>query len=523
MVEKQVQDVGNDVEDVIEKIIINWTKYFVKGVEQLPGEIDNKTLNELVITNAELISEINIVNSDGIIIYSSDPNFVGFDMKESEKTAEFMCLLQGQDYYEQDIRPNILTNEEMWYVGMAIPSNNSFVQVGISKENYENLFKMSIRETAKNYNIGVSGGIIVCDKEYNVIACTEDEYIGLSLDNKDILPASVGEKTSVEAKVFGKNSYVVAENRGDYYVIGAYPTEEMSSITTMNTVLNVLTFLIILLGAILIFTGLYNKYVIKNLDRVNESLKKITSGDLDERVEGYDTIEFNVLSDGINKTVDRLKDMISEADERVKMELEMARNIQQMSLPECIDVYRNNSRFSLYAYMETAKIVGGDFYDFYMVSQDILVATMADVSDKGIPAAMFMMRAKTLMKSLAGEGLSVEEMATQANKALWENNDGNMFVTAWIGFINVETGLVKYVHAGHTCPVVFRNADSYFVKKEREMLMGSIDDLEYHEQEFTLQSGDCLFLYTDGVIEAEDVEGNFYGKERLLTELDGMN
>ena len=122
-----------------------------------------------------------------------------------------------------------------------------------------------------------------------------------------------------------------------------------------------------------------------------------------------------------------------------------------------------------------------------------------------------------MLKRLAEEGRSVEDMASAANSELWENNEGSMFVTVWIGFIDLDTGKVQYVHAGHTCPVVFGIDEPVFVKQKRELMMGAMPEVNYHGQEFTLRPGESLFLYTDGVTEAEGAGDELYGNDRLLS------
>nr|MCR5746788.1 serine/threonine-protein phosphatase [Lachnospiraceae bacterium] len=163
----------------------------------------------------------------------------------------------------------------------------------------------------------------------------------------------------------------------------------------------------------------------------------------------------------------------------------------------------------------TAKKVGGDFYDYYMLSENRLAFIIADVSDKGIPAALFMMKAKTVIKALAVTGMEVNDVMKQANDALVNNNEVGMFVTVWIGFLELDTGLVKYVHAGHTCPFLIRDGSVIKIKQKRNFIVGSRTGIDYLMQEFQLLPNDTLFLYTDGVTEAFDSNSEEYGDERL--------
>ena len=148
------------------------------------------------------------------------------------------------------------------------------------------------------------------------------------------------------------------------------------------------------------------------------------------------------MSDVINSTVDTLKRYISDAEARIDAELAFAKAIQHSALPSVFPPFPNRTEIEIWASMDTAKEVGGDFYDFYFVDEDHLAFLIADVSGKGIPAAMFMMTAKTLLKSYAESGMNVSEVLTQANNKLCEGNDAGMFVTVWMGYLNTKTGEV---------------------------------------------------------------------------------
>ena len=179
---------------------------------------------------------------------------------------------------------------------------------------------------------------------------------------------------------------------------------------------------------------LVKRLVINDVYRVNEDLQKITSGNLDVQLNERTTPEFEMLSDGINKTVQSLKQAISTAAGRIDAELEFARAIQCSSLPSVFPAYPEREDFDIFAVMRAAKVVGGDFYDFYLRDKNQLVIVVADVADKGIGAALFMMTAKTLIKSLAESGLSPAEIFTQANRRISTHNDQDIFLTAFLGY-----------------------------------------------------------------------------------------
>lgn len=268
--------------------------------------------------------------------------------------------------------------------------------------------------------------------------------------------------------------------------------------------------------ALILIYFLIKKLVVNNIRKVNDSLAEITGGNLDVTVDVRTNEEFASLSDDINSTVVTLKKYIAEAAARIDKELEFAKSIQHSLLPSVFPPYPNREDFDIFARMDTAKEVGGDFYDFYLTGHNELVFLIADVSGKGIPAAMFMMRAKTLIKSYAETGMSVEEVFTKANEKLCESNDAEMFVTAWIGKIDLVTGLVSFANAGHNPPLVKHSDGGYeYLKSRAGFVLAGMDTIRYRKNELQLSPGDTLFLYTDGVTEATDLHNGLYGDDRL--------
>ena len=229
-----------------------------------------------------------------------------------------------------------------------------------------------------------------------------------------------------------------------------------------------------------------------------------------------DTYEFDTLSTDINETVDKLKGYIAEAAARIDADLAIAKAIQTSVLPSVFPPYPDRKEFELFASMHAAKEVGGDFYDFFLLGEDTLGFLIADVSGKSIPGAMFMMTGRTIIKSLAESGLSPAEVFTVANEKLCEGNDAELFITAWMGYLDLKTGLVRVANAGHNPPVLVRDGKAEFVNLKPGFVLAGMDGMIYKEQTLQLQKGDVLYLYTDGVTEAIDSGENQYGEERLL-------
>lgn len=229
---------------------------------------------------------------------------------------------------------------------------------------------------------------------------------------------------------------------------------------------------------------------------------------------------FCVIIRNINATNAAIeaKDLAAEmarAEARIEADLSIAKSIQTSALPRMFPPFPDKTEFELFASMNAAKEVGGDFYDFYLLNDSTLGFLIADVSGKSIPGAMFMMTAKTVIKSLAESGLSPAQVFTQANNKLCEGNEAEMFVTAWLGYLDLKTGLVNAANAGHNPPVLIHNGKAEYLKLRPGFVLAGMEGIKYKEQEIRLEKGDMLYLYTDGVTEAMNNSEDLYGEERL--------
>lgn len=202
--------------------------------------------------------------------------------------------------------------------------------------------------------------------------------------------------------------------------------------------------------------------------------------------------------------------------ERISTELNLASNIQANMLPNIFPAFPERNDFDIYATMTPAKEVGGDFYDFFMVDDNHLALVMADVSGKGIPAAMFMVIAKTLIKDHAQLGLSPAEVFTRCNNILCEGNEAGLFVTAWMGILDLTSGNLVYANAGHNPPVMMIDGQTSYLKTNPGFVLAGLEGFKYKEFEMKLSRGDKLFLYTDGATEATNLNDELYGEDRLL-------
>ena len=212
--------------------------------------------------------------------------------------------------------------------------------------------------------------------------------------------------------------------------------------------------------------------------------------------------------------IERQREMTVERS-RLKTELEVATTIQRSLLPRVSETYPGRAEIGLAASMDPAKEVGGDFYDVFFVDKDRLAFVIADVSGKGIPAALFMATSKTTLQNCVRDFSSLSEAVETANESLCENNSAEMFVTAWIGILDIPTGDLTFICAGHNPPVLISDGKPTFIKKRSGFVLAGMSGVKYREQTLKLNKGDKLFLYTDGVTEAENSLHELFGEERL--------
>ena len=466
---------------------------------------------------------MNYINEDGIIAASTYPDFLGHVMASGEQSAEFLCLLSedGPEEYVQSYGPVSYDASIFRKYGGVILEKGGFLQVGYDSERFQRDIDEFVVGVTRNRHVGEGGCMIIVDEEWNIVSGPREdegqnlETTGIWLDKEQVMP-----ETEFIADVYGESCYCMYQESEGYTILAVIPRSEAA--LSRNVAVGVTTVM-----QVIIFTALFaliyilvKKLVVDNIYKINDSLSDITEGKLDTVVDVRTHVEFEDLSDDINSTVDTLKRYIKDAEARIDAELAFAKAIQHSALPSVFPPYPNRKEFDIWATMHTAKEVGGDFYDFYFVNEDTLAFLVADVSGKGIPAAMFMMTAKTLLKSYAETGMNVEQVFIHANEELCEGNDTGMFVTVWMGLLNTKTGLVTFANAGHNPPLV-KHADGTFtyLKSRAGLVLAGMEGVRYRKNEVQLEPGDVIYLYTDGVTEAINANEELYGEERLLKTL----
>lgn len=522
LLELNMSDVREDILDTSNENLLRIARRIALRLDDADA-ITAELLSEL--KDEFDMAEINLIDANGVITLSTHSDFIGYDMHGGEQSAEFLVLLDGEiNEFVQRYQPTSSDQTILRkYAGVRL-EGGGFVQAAYDARRFRRDIDDAVIGATRNRHVGENGSIIIAGEDWNIVSDRHgNEGENLDVSGIYIDRTTMPESEMFEAVVYGSEafcSYIVSEG---YYIVAAIPqTEAMFSRDTAVYVTVFMEFVVFGMLFIVVYF-LIKKLVVDNMIKINESLAKITSGNLDTVVDVRTNEEFASLSDDINSTVMTLKRYIAEAAARIDKELEFAKAIQHSAIPTVFPPYPGHGEFDIYATMDTAKEVGGDFYDFYFVGENRLGFLIADVSGKGIPAAMFMMTAKTIIKGYAESGKSIDEVFTTANAKLCESNEAGMFVTAWMGVLDITNGNVEFANAGHNPPLV-RHADGSFeyLKSKPGFILAGMEGMKYRKNGLVLSPGDEIYLYTDGVTEATNSENELYGEERLLNLLNTL-
>ena len=510
----------NDVEETVRN---KSNQHLLAIVKQVKQEYENDpTVSLTDLTEKYGIKEINVVDTNGWIINSTEPDVINnYDMNSKEQSKEFVDMMKVQDSFVQEYSPRG-KDESVWrkYAAMNLASGG-FIQVGYDAEQFHTMLNEYVIDVTKNRHVGTSGFVAVLDEKLCIV--TDDEYdahIGNHISTIGIEPPEEMANGQTATALYyddlagGTECMYVFKFVEGYCILAAMPVAEAMFMRDASMLTSIFMQVMIFATLFIFIYVLIKRVIINNLQKINTTLGQITKGDLNVTVDVRSNKEFSSLSDDINSTVTTLKRYIAEAAARIDKELEYAKQIQLSALPTN---FPKGEDYNIYAQMIAAKEVGGDFYDFYKLNDTTVAFLAADVSGKGIPAAMFMMTSKTIIKDLAESGMDVNDIFTKANEKLCENNESGMFVTAWMGILDLKTGILKFANAGHNPPLIKRaNGEFEYLKMRAGFVLAGMEGVRYRAGELTLASGDRLFLYTDGVPEATNTENQLYGEDRLL-------
>ena len=421
-------------------------------------------------------------------------------------TVAVLIISFGFNYSMQTASAIQFAKVDLTTAGMDIYNSVSWIhERGGNTENY-------------THHVGVSGSFYVLDENDELIAASMGgEYYNQSI--RDLIDAHGNDgKEFFTANIHGDDSLCMVNKSDGLKILAEIPYYEVYEERDAQAYETMLADILFFTVIYVLVSLLVQNMVVDNLLLVNKSLGRITDGDLNEKVDVYTSSEFASLSDDINLTVDVLKGYIDAAEKKMEQELLLAHNIQDSALPKNFTFAHKG--FDVFAIMDPAREVGGDFYDFFFVDAEKMALVIADVSGKGIPAALFMMRSKTAIRGLAEGGVQPAEIFRRVNNALCEGNEINMFVTAWMGIIDLKEGTMTCCNAGHEYPVVKRSGGDYeMVRDKHYPPLGAMEDMTFSEYSMKLDPGDVIYVYTDGIPEAINIEVEQYGDDRMIAAL----
>jgi len=454
-------------------------------------------------------SNLSLVNDDGSISYSSDTIF---DTLTNVSELKIGTFSRGENITEITkfiyVEPKDANFKYVWQTYSSKESTYLLSEIDII--GYKKYIQSSFEKGIASRHLGENGFVFVLDEDKQIISSP------VSLKQEEIDKCSfILEDLSIIV-LENTEYYSFATDFYGYTIVGLM--DKVSTDVGTNTAIYMTSFIVTILFFIiylLIYLFIRGK-IINPLLNVNKSLHEISSGVLDIKVNENSSKELEYLSNDINITVDSLKEYMGKETKMIQQELAFAKDIQHSALPSTFPPFPSRHEFEIYAQMSTAKEVGGDFYDFYLVDDNHLCVLIADVSGKGVPAALFMMQTKTILKSYIESKIPLSEAFQLANNKIVESNKANMFVTIWCGILNLITGEMEFINAGHNLPIIKQKETFVFLKSKVNFVFGTFENTKYEIQKITLEKNAELFLYTDGVNEAMSTVEELYGNDRIL-------
>ncbi len=474
-----------DFRDTVGGAIDSMVTYAGEALVRYFGAPQGRTIPQMQAL-AELcdMDEVNVVRRDGTIIASNLESDFGVYMPALEGAADFLILTNGvTHHYTQPFRASA-TNAKIRYkyAGVAFPGGNGFIQIGISEMHLARMFPIILGYIFDKWQIGKCGFFLCGDLRDDRLVSNPAHHrdqaetlTGTGFNPAD-MPDDAG-RTTFREKLYGEQCYCRAFDFASHRIIAAVPRAEYF-------IWRDVVFAVLAVVLFLILGG------------------------------------FAVFAVRIAADASRLEGFYAAEESRRAKDMEIATTIQNSALPVRTP---DSSNYELSAAMTAARNVGGDFYDYFPIDRTHVAFLVADVSGKGITGALYMMTAKTLLKDLL---LAVRDPAialTRANDELCRNNPANMFLTAWVGVLDLESGTVTYANAGHNPPVVLRDSGVEFVRPRSGPVLAFMPGFTYTAHKLQLPPGDALFLYTDGVTEAVDCNGSLFGDDRLIATLETVS
>lgn len=422
-------------------------------------------------------------------------------------------------YYE-----NQGSNTLMVTAGSGIYDNNKNL-IGISTVDWE---VTSIVKAVSEIKPTKNSFVLIADIDNNFILVSTDKYldnsnlIGKTLDN---IPWYKDNLKNVTYFTYHHTKYIPYFNTLDngMVIIVNVPKWELFKGVVISVLGLFIAFTLICLIIVYLLYRMLDNNIQNPIDKLMTLARKISNGETGTTIVVEKPEEFAELAKTIDTMAEDIKLKTKEST-RINSELSIAKRIQESSLPNTLNPFPNRKEFDIFASMNPAKEVGGDFYDFYFIDNNKFMFLVADVSGKGVPAALFMMTVKTMINNLSQLNYSPKELIEIINKKICKNNDQGFFVTMLAGIINTETGEISYINCGHNPPLIkTKNGKYEYLKMDSNIVLGAFADAQFNIYNTKLNSGDILFTYTDGITEATNKNQEMYGESRLQNSLNCCN
>lgn len=389
---------------------------------------------------------------------------------------------------------------------------------------YDSIVAMDLGEGAFATLVDSAGGVISPDGTEQTIQDTD-------LNDSEITQVLSGDTGILLSESGAYHAYTPVESVGWTLLVHVPQSLILAPVGAMdrNIYSSIILFIIIFLAILLIVMLSVQRFAQSLTDpliTLGKDVKEISGGNLDYRATVQDNDEIGDVAESFNEMAASLKRHIEDLThvtaerERMGAELGVATKIQADMLPSKFPAFPERKEFDIYATMTPAKEVGGDFFDFFLIDDDHLALVMADVSGKGVPAALFMVIAKTLIKNRATATDTPAKILYDVNNGLCEGNEAELFVTVWLGILTISTGKLVMANAGHEYPAIRKAGETYtLIRGDHCPPLAAEENTEYVNEELVLEPGDSLFVYTDGVSEAKDENGKRFGLDQMLTAL----
>lgn len=530
-------NLNSNIESLQEKV-----KYlaFLGKVFSLSSEKTQHALNYRV---SEFFKHKNLTIGGGIwfepyVIHKDKSKFFSFVYHAENK------ITLNHSYYDylntgwyNEIKSHIESQKIVWTKPYRDNSGSKELMITVGSEIYDRNKKFigmatvdweltKIVNTISNFNITPSTITIFADQKNDFVIATNKssfnkDLFGKSLKAIDWYRKDIknGDKITIKKEAY---RVFIKKLSNEMVLIVGVPEDELFSACLKQFYVTLLIVFFICFSTVVLTYFYFKKYVQKPVEDIVILSKKISEGNLEVEIEIEKPKEFSDFAKVLNKTKDDIKMYIKNREatnlkeQVLKRDLAIAKEIQSSVLPNVSSVYPNHKEFEIYAKMKPALEVGGDFYDFFFIDDTHLVYLVADVSEKGIPAALFMMTTKATIKDIAKTEISPEALLTKLNHKIYETNSQRFFVTLFLAVTDITTGKTIIANAGHNPPLIKRSGGEFeYLKINPNFVVGLRDKINFTSYETTLNPNDVILLYTDGVTETINQENQLYGEKRL--------